>query len=479
MGEVTPLLPKPSSYKMPSSWYAIFPMVLVAFSGSALLAPHAQFYTEVFCTRYYKSQNELFPIRDCAIPEVHKLVSRAQALIMFLTYGSTLLGAGYYGRLSDIKGRVTILRISTLGTLIYVTCDLLTAKYHETIGISLLFIGPLIRGLMAGESVLMAAVQAYIADCTSPSTRTVVFARLMSSLFIGASIGPFVGSLILKHTGDLVNVFYAAWVVDLSNVMYTHYFVPESNKRVVDGQVTVTKKAKGFWERLNIFSALRILFQNTTLHMTKYALPCIALAEFLLTLVKRPPTLLYAMLKFKWTAYEGSIYYTFASLMRLFMMIGVLPLLSKIFIKKQPQTTDSPLTPEEKKLKNSITFDIWMVRIGIGIDAISLALAGLATNVTLFILAGMLQSFSVLAQPSIRSLVANLAEPEKVGELLGAVAILDSVGMIIAHLSVNTIYSASVETMPSLTFYICAVAAGCSCLSAFFVRKTRTEADLV
>lgn len=210
--------------------------------------------------------------------------------------------------------------------------------------------------------------------------------------------------------------------------MYTQYFVPESNKRVVDGQVTVTKKAKGFWERLNIFSALRILFRNPPLHMTKYALPCIALAEFLLTLVKRPPTLLYAMLKFKWTAYEGSIYYTFASLLRLSMMIGVLPLLSKIFIKKQPQATDSTLTPEEKKLKNSITFDIWMVRIGIGIDAISLTLAGLATNVTLFVLAGMLQSFSVLAQPSIRSLVANLAETERVGELLGAVAILDSVG---------------------------------------------------
>lgn len=110
---------------------------------------------------------------------------------MFLTYGSSkpfykqtrkklkliankkkaLVGAGYYGRLSDVKGRVIVLRISTLGTLIYVTCDLLTAKYHETIGITLLFIGPLIRGLMAGEAVLMAAVQAYIADSTDPTSR--------------------------------------------------------------------------------------------------------------------------------------------------------------------------------------------------------------------------------------------------------------------------------------------------------------------
>lgn len=212
-------------------------------------------------------------------------------------------------------------------------------------------------------------------------------------------------------------------------MIYTCFFVPESNKRAVDREHETTQKVKGLWERLNIFSALKILFRNPPLHMTKYALPCVAIAEFLLTLVKRPPTLLYAMLKFKWTAYEGSIFYTYASLMRLFMMIGVLPLLSKLFIKKYPTGAfTSSSIPEEKKLKNTITFDIWMVRIGIGMDAICLALAGLATNVTLFTLAGMLQSFSMLAQPSIRSLLTNLVEPDRVGELLGAVAILDSVG---------------------------------------------------
>jgi hypothetical protein len=63
------------------------------------------------------------------------------------------------------------LRISALGTFIYVTSDLITAKYYDTIGISLLFIGPIFRGILAGEGVLMAAVQAYIADCTSPSSR--------------------------------------------------------------------------------------------------------------------------------------------------------------------------------------------------------------------------------------------------------------------------------------------------------------------
>lgn len=82
-----------------------------------------------------------------------------------------MLGAGFYGRLSDRKGRRCVLRISTVGSLIYVFCDLITAHYYDKIGIALMFLGPLLRGIMAGESVLMASVQAYIADTTEPSSR--------------------------------------------------------------------------------------------------------------------------------------------------------------------------------------------------------------------------------------------------------------------------------------------------------------------
>lgn len=265
-------------------------------------------------------------------------------------------------------------------------------------------------------------------------------------------------------------------------MLYAQFFIPESNTFAIlqrTGQITLPPPPKtSLWAKLNIFSALEILLKKRPLpHMKRYTLPFIALSEFLLTLVKRPPLLLYAMLKFNWTAYEGSVFYTYTSLMRLFIMIGILPLLTKIFLRH------SKVSP--------LSFDIWMVRSGIGMDAVCLALSGLASNVTLFILAGMLQSVSMLAQPSIRSLLTNLVEPNKVGELLGAMAILDSIGsecsfflykhvllltpfflVVIAHLGVNTIYSASVETMPNLTFYLCAAIAATSCLAAFFVQET-------
>ncbi|GAN05660.1 tetracycline-efflux transporter [Mucor ambiguus] len=436
-------------------------------------------------TRYYKTHNDndinLIPFKDCAVPPVQKMVSKAQAAIMFLTYASTLLGAGFYGRLSDRKGRSLIVRISTIGSLLYVSCDLLTAKYYDTIGITLLFVGPLIRGIMAGEGVLMAAVQAYIADCTSADSRTVIFARLMASLFIGSAIGPFVSSQILKHTDSLVNVFYVAFIVDIINVLYTVFILPESNQFINQHESQqgndTHKRALGLCSHVNIFSALKILFKDRPIHLTRYALPCIALADFLLALVKRPPTLLYAMLKFKWTAYEGSLYYTCTSLMKLMMMIGVLPLFSKLFKKKCPKAHATTAADQEKIVSSSTLFDIWMVRVGIGMDAVCLALAGLASNVILFTTAGMLQSVSMLAQPSIRGLLTTCVKPNQVGELLGAVAILDSIAMMIAHLGINFIYYSSVLTMPNLTFFVCSFIASCSCLAAFMVRQKTTKID--
>ncbi|RCI05363.1 hypothetical protein CU098_013446, partial [Rhizopus stolonifer] len=319
-------------------------------------------------------------------------------------------------------------------SLFYVTCDLLTAKYYRSIGISLLFLGPLVRGLLVGESVLMAAVQAYIADCTLADSRTVVFARLMASLFIGSAIGPFVST----------------FFVDLVNVIYTTFLIPESFdlSRFQDQR----RAPVSFWQKLNVFSALGIIIRNQSASMAPYALVWIALADFLLALVRRPPTLIYAMLKFKWTAYEGSLYYTCASLMKLLIMIGVLPFLSSLF-------------------KKGRTFDIWMMRIGIGIDAVCLALSGIATNVKVFTIAGMLQSFSMLAQPSIRGLITTMVNRNQVGELLGAIAILDSIA------SINTLYGSTVSAMPNLTFFVCSFIASCSCLAAFLVKRSAPSLD--
>jgi hypothetical protein len=65
--------------------------------------------------------------------------------------------------------------ISTLGSLIQIALFIVTIKYIHIFGISLLFIAPIIKGLLAGDTIIIAAVQAYISDCTTRAERYVHF----------------------------------------------------------------------------------------------------------------------------------------------------------------------------------------------------------------------------------------------------------------------------------------------------------------
>jgi hypothetical protein len=51
------------------------------------------------------------------------------------------------------------------------SCYIATIKYQNIFGVSLLFAAPIIRGLLAGDSVIVAATQAYLSDCTTTAER--------------------------------------------------------------------------------------------------------------------------------------------------------------------------------------------------------------------------------------------------------------------------------------------------------------------
>jgi hypothetical protein len=190
-----------------------------------------------------------------------------------------------------------------------------------------------------------------------------------------------------------------------------------------------------------------------------------SLIMFFATIIMMPPTLLYAMLKFRWTAYEGGFFMSMSSFTRLIVLVVVLPILNRIF--KRPN----------QSRRRDILFDTWMMRIGYIVDAIGLALIAIAPNSATFYGAGATQSLSMIAQPSAKSLLTVLVKPTEVGELLGAISVVDAVAGIVSQFCVNALYAASVKTMPSLTFYFCASVAILTSLTAFFVGPKASDDD--
>lgn len=84
-----------------------------------------------------------------------------------------LLVTGYYGALSDRMGRKFVLAITVLGSILEMLMLILTQKFQDIVGIRLLFVAPVIRGLTGGLSTSIATSQAYVSDCTQPSDKFV------------------------------------------------------------------------------------------------------------------------------------------------------------------------------------------------------------------------------------------------------------------------------------------------------------------
>ncbi|EPB90823.1 hypothetical protein HMPREF1544_02403 [Mucor circinelloides 1006PhL] len=478
-----------------SPWYVIGALFGLTFSYGALYAPMIQFYTTVFCYRYFQQQSGAIevdiPLEDCAIPQVQAIVSEASAIIVLLTYTTTLLVASYYGTLSDRRGRRFVMISATIGSLVEIAMFVITMKFPQIFGITLLFMAPILRSLLAGDTILVAAIQAYISDCTSAAERTVAFGNMLAIVYSGSSIGPTVGSYLLNKTNSINSIFYMVFAIQMFLGLYIWLIVPESND-TSNYESPTGKEDKTFLQRINLFSALQVFYRGSSEHASRYALALVAGIQFLLFIVALPPVLLYTMLRFGWTAYEGGLFVSLCSFSRVIVMLALLPLLAKLFHKNrsssppqnQPATKPAPSsssastvsieTRSSEEIRHAILFDAWMIRTGLSVETVCFILFGLVNTSTGFSMTGAVHSLAMLAGPSLRSLSTSLVAPSEIGELLGAMAVLEACGVIISQLTINTIYSASVGIMPNLIFFVCAAITSLALLFSFFVRPSKS-----
>jgi MFS family permease len=269
-----------------------------------------------------------------------------------------------------------------------------------------------------------------------PVIRTLVFSQMMSASFLGASlgkkkksshvtkknmiliviIGPSVASFLIKGSGSIISIFYIFLLLNICFFIYVVLILPESNEL----KVVTESDTKTLLQRLNIFAALHILYRTRPTH-TKRWTPIIAiLVQFFSSVVALPPVLLYAMLKFGWTSFEGGFYVSIVSFSKLGITLFLVPFLSKLYHKHKVSDASADQT------RQSIRFDTWMIRAGVIAETGCFILSGLAQTSFQFTAAGVIHAFAVLAHPSLKSLLIAMVKPSEVGELLGAVAVIEA-----------------------------------------------------
>jgi hypothetical protein len=248
---------------------------------------------------------------------------------------------------------------------------------------------------------------------------------MMAALFLGSTLGPICASFLIKATGKTESIFYASLLIYFILYLYFCFFLPESvdfsareeasTSRDASTTTTTTttkiederENEKTLYEKLNVLNSLKIFKQAQISTLLPYAGVILAVIQLLIQASSLPPSILYGMLRFGWTSYEGGIYLSVTSVAKLMSSSLILPLITKIFNT------------------SNVRFDIWMIRIGIISDISRCMFSGLAVNTTQFTIAGSLEAISLFSQPSMRTLLISMVKPSQVGELMGALAIID------------------------------------------------------
>jgi MFS family permease len=127
------------------------------------------------------------------------------------------------GNLSDTYGRRPVLLYSQFGSLLGFI--LLGLAVHLPQPLLWLFVARMIDGMSGGN---LTVAQAYISDITEPSERAKIFGMIIGVSFgLGFTIGPGLGGIISSRFGYDITAYLAAFF-SLSSIIATLFLLPET-----------------------------------------------------------------------------------------------------------------------------------------------------------------------------------------------------------------------------------------------------------
>ncbi|KAG0374222.1 hypothetical protein BGX24_010665 [Mortierella sp. AD032] len=141
-------------------------------------------------------------------------------------------------------------------------------------------------------------------------------------------------------------------------------------------------------------------------------------------------------------------------------------------------TTAGTVRSKEQAFSD-MKFDTWMIRLGFAINSITYVGYGLARESWHFYLATALHAASIIASPSLKSLLTSVVEPSQFGAVLGALQVVDSIAAIFSPILISGVYAMTVSTMPEFVWYSCAFWTGICVLLAFMIRQKQFRSNML
>jgi len=477
-------------WKRPSIYWLLPPFLLFTIAFGGIIVPKINLIMDLVCEEYYATL-ETDPISSPMDPGQDRcqndaVSSRSSLFLLYASLCSGILSAiisPKIGALSDRYGRKKFMIANTCGALFGEVLTILAAKFPETVHVNWILVGYCLEGISGSFIVGMACAHSYASDCVPPQKRNVAFSYFHACLFSGIAIGPALAGYIInarqKYVGKteaVLLIFYMALGAHFIFIAFLVFLVPESLSKA--RQETAREKHREELERkdpsadwinqlrsVNLFSPLKILWPTGpgTSSAVRWNLILLAATDtimFGVAMGAMSVVLVYTRRQFDWHELESGRFTTIVNSCRVFSLLVILPILTRIFRGKNARQRSS----------GSDVFDLSIIRAAILFDTLGYLGYVLSRKGELFALSGAIAAIGGIGSPTLGAALTKHVPQDQVGQLLGATGLLHAVARVMGPTIFNGIYSATVGTYRQTVFVCLAATFGLAFLCSWFIR---------
>lgn len=467
-------------------------MSALAFGGA--IVPKVNLVLTLICHAYLKDESNhdsrlllTFKLEEqCRNPEVQSRVATFKLLMSLISGTLAAIVSPKLGALSDRYGRIPMIIIVNSGMIINEFITILAASFPHIVSVWWLLFGAIFDGVGGSFVATMALSHSYAADCTPSNKRNIVFGYFHGCFYAGIAAGPVLSGYLIKVTNNMITMFYLALGCHIFFVLMLIFAIPESvpksrqlrtrqeHHERAFGQQTLTWFAK--LRFLNILQPLVILYGSSVSTSVRRNLILLSSTDtivFGLGMGASTIVLLYSNYMFGWDTWGQSQFTSIVNSCRVSSLLVILPIVTHWYRKRQARRShihSQMETGNDNEPKGTDTFELTIIRIAIFADMIGFLSYAISPTGGLFTLAGAITSVGGTASPTMQAALTKHVPKENVGQLLGAMGLLHSLGRAIGPLVFTGIYAATVGIFPQAYFLLLAVCFGIAWIISWFIR---------
>ncbi|KAF8423724.1 major facilitator superfamily domain-containing protein [Boletus edulis BED1] len=409
---------------------------------------------------------------QCDAPEIARYFATVIAIVGVIEGIILIVGCGILSRISSRYGRKpAFLLVLVAGT---IGCCMISGSQYVADWLSdWVFIVGMIFLLSSGGSTYAYLVNVYIVDVCVPEDRTAALSKISGWTLLGNCISFALGGFITTKTGNPLIVFYMTATIYVSTLTYVVFVLPESfpeesrsalsrtlPKPPDNGHPVTTR-----FISLHIFEPLKMLIPTRRLDGTRnWRLAWCAAHIFVFTAVNAYVLTAWLVLvtsKYNLTPADTGIFFTTVAVSGTIALTVILPPLVRLLRPYYPRKIASSLLAEEDTIngeepesETSDRLDVHLVFVSCVYMAVFYLTAAASDTSQALILSGICIGFGSIHTPTIRSLVAGSVHPLKQGEALAAFEMASNSGAALSPIVMGSILTATIGTMPLLSFYV-------------------------